>query len=142
MSKLLWIFSALFVCGYLFTTSWAVEPPPSNEMEQLLKKIKHHTQAVGQATQAAHEVSEKMVKEKVAEKQELKEAVVMAEAKVEQMAVIQEVYVSKMMSVGLDTTVIVVDEGKLKGAIYDAFLQYQKDGGTEDFEYFRLYIYK
>jgi hypothetical protein len=140
--RLLWIFSALFLCGYLFTESWASEPPPSNEMDQLLKKIKQNTQAVGQATQAAHEVSEKMVEVKVQEKEQLKEAVVVAEAKVEQMAVIQEVYVSKMMAVGLDTAVFVVDEGKNAGPIFDAFLEYQKNGGTEDFNWFRLYIYK
>jgi uncharacterized membrane protein len=140
--RLIWIFSALFLCGYLFTESWASEPPPSNEMDQLLKKIHQNTQAVGQATQAAHEVSEKMVEVKVQEKEQLKEAVVVAEAKVEQMAVIQEVYVSKMMAVGLDTAVFVVDEGKNAGPIFDAFLEYQKNGGTEDFNWFRLYIYK
>lgn len=141
MKHLLWIFSFVFLFGYLFTESWAVEPPPINEMDALLKNIKSHTQAVGQATKAAHEVSEKLVEQKVAEKAELKEAVVVAEAKVEQLETVQEVYVSKMMAVGLDTGVY-VDQWKNAGAAYDAFLQYQKDGGTEDFEYFRLYIYK
>lgn len=141
MTRLLWIFSIVFFCGYLFTTSWAVLPPKVNEMDEMLKNIKSHTQAVGQATKQAHEVSEKLVEEKVAEKAELKEAVVQAEAKVEQLETVQEVYVSKMMAVGLDTSVI-VDQWKNAGAAYDAFLQYQKDGGTEDFEYFRLYIYK
>lgn len=141
MTRLLWIFSFVFLFGYLFTESWAVEPPPINEMDALLKNIKSHTQAVGQATKQAHEVSEKLVEEKVAEKAELKEAVVVAEAKVEQLETVQEIYVSKMMAVGLDTAVF-VDQWKNAGAAYDAFLQYQKDGGTEDFEYFRLYIYK
>ena len=141
MTRLLWIFSFVFLFGYLFTESWAVEPPPINEMDALLKNIKSHTQAVGQATKQAHEVSEKLVEQKVAEKAELKEAVVVAEAKVEQLETVQEVYVSKMMAVGLDTAVF-VDQWKNAGAAYDAFLQYQKDGGTEDFEYFRLYIYK
>ena len=141
MKHLLWIFSFVFLFGYLFTESWAVEPPPINEMDALLKNIKSHTQAVGQATKQAHEVSEKLVEQKVAEKAELKEAVVVAEAKVEQLETVQEVYVSKMMAVGLDTAVF-VDQWKNAGAAYDAFLQYQKDGGTEDFEWFRLYIYK
>lgn len=141
MTRLLWIFSFVFFCGYLFTESWATEPPPINEMDAILKNIKSHTQAVGQATKQAHEVSEKLVEEKVQEKAELKEAVVVAEAKVEQLETVQEVYVSKMMAVGLDTAVF-VDEGRNAGAAYEAFLQYQKDGGTEDFEYFRLYIYK
>ena len=141
MTRLLWIFSFVFFCGYLFTESWAVEPPPINEMDALLKKIKSNTQAVGQATKQAHEVSEKLVEKKVQEKAELKEAVVQAEAKVEQLETVQEVYVSKMMAVGLDTAVF-IDQWKNAGPAYDAFLQYQKDGGTEDFEYFRLYIYK
>lgn len=141
MKHLLWIFSFVFLFGYLFTESWAVEPPPINEMDALLKNIKSHTQAVGQATKTAHEVSEKLVEKKVQEKAELKEAVVVAEAKVEQLETVQEVYVSKMMAGGLDTAVI-EQAAIMKGAAYDAFLQYQKNGGTEDFEYFRLYIYK
>lgn len=141
MTRLLLIFSLVFLFGYLFTESWAVEPPAINDMDVMLKNIKSHTQAVGQATKQAHEVSEKLVEKKVQEKAKLKEAVVEAVAKVEQLENVQEVYVSKMMAVGLDTAVF-VDQWKNAGAAYDAFLQYQKDGGTEDFEYFRLYIYK
>lgn len=139
--RLLVIFALAFVGGYLFTESWATEPPPSNEMEALLKKIKASTQAVGHATKAAHQVSEQLVETKVQEKEELKEAVVEAVAKVEQMAIVQEVYVSKMMSVGLDTATV-VDEVGNSGPIYDAFLEYQKNGGTEDFNWFRLYIWQ
>ena len=140
--RLLLIFSVVFLTGYLFTESWATEPPPSNEMEALLKKIKASTQAVGHATKAAHQVSEQMVETKVQEKEELKEAVVEAVAKVEQLETVQEVYVSKMIAVGLDTAVFVVDEAKNAGPIYDAYLEYQKNGGTEDFNWFRLYIWQ
>lgn len=139
--RLLLIFALAFIGGYLFTESWATEPPPSNEMEMLLKKIKANTQAVGQATQAAHAVSEAMVEEKVQEKEALVEQVVVAEAKVEQMAIVQEVYVSKMIAIGLDTAMIELP-ATMKGPAYDQFLEYQKNGGAEDFEYFRLYIYK
>lgn len=140
--RLLLIFSVVFLTGYLFTESWATEPPPSNEMEALLKKIKASTQAVGHATKAAHQVSEQLVETKVQEKEQLKEAVVEAVAKVEQLETVQEIYVSKMMAVGLDTAVFVVDEAKNAGPIYDAFLEYQKNGGTEDFNWFRLYIWQ
>lgn len=139
MTRLLWIFSFVFLFGYLFTESWAVEPPPINEMDALLKNIKSHTQAVGQATKAAHEVSEKLVEEKVAEKAELKEAVVVAEAKVEKMEEKIEVYAVKMIGSGIDTSVQVVD---FKGATYDAWLNYVQEGGKEDFEYFRIYIWQ
>ena len=139
--RLLYIFSFLFLCGFLFTTSWAVKPEPANEMDALLKKIQQQTQAVGQATHAAHEVSEALVEEKVAEKAELKEAVVQAEAQVVALEQVQEVFVAKMIYAGIDTA-MVVDEGKNAGPIFDAFLEYQKNGGTEDFNWFRLYIYK
>lgn len=140
--RLLLIFSVVFLTGYLFTESWATEPPPSNEMEALLKKIKASTQAVGHATKAAHQVSEQLVETKVQEKAELVEQVVEAVAKVEQLETVQEVYVSKMMAVGLDTAVFVVDEVGNSGPIYDAFLEYQKNGGIEDFNWFRLYIWQ
>jgi len=139
MTRLLWIFSFVFLFGYLFTESWAVEPPPINEMDALLKNIKSHTQAVGQATKAAHEVSEKLVEEKVQEKAELKEAVVVAEAKVEKMEEKIEIYAVKMIGSGIDTSVQVVD---FKGATYDAWLNYVQEGGKEDFEYFRIYIWQ
>ena len=139
MKHLLWIFSFVFFFGYLFTESWAVEPPPINEMDALLKNIKSHTQAVGQATKAAHEVSEKLVEEKVQEKAELKEAVVVAEAKVEKMEEKIEVYAVKMIGSGIDTA---VEEVQFKGLIYDAWLNYLEEGGKEDFNWFRLYIWQ
>lgn len=139
MTRLLWIFSFVFFCGYLFTESWATEPPPINEMDALLKNIKSHTQAVGQATKQAHEVSEKLVEEKVQEKAELKEAVVVAEAKVEKMEEKIEVYAVKMIGSGIDTTIQIVE---FKGQVYDAWLNYVEEGGKEDFEYFRIYIWQ
>jgi acetolactate synthase small subunit len=137
--RVLIIFAFAFIGGYLFTESWATEPKPVSDIDALLKKIQQNTQAVGQATKQAHEVSEKLVEEKVAEKEHLKEAVAVAESKVEQMAVVNEMYAAKMISVGLDTTVVAID---YKGEIYDAFLNYVEQGGTEDFEYFRLYLWQ
>jgi hypothetical protein len=139
--RLLYIFTALFALGYLFTESWAVKPEPVNEMDALIKKIKANTQAVGQATKQAHEVSEAMVEQKAEEKAKLVEAVVVAEAQVVALEQVQEVFVAKMITAGIDTA-MVVDEGKNAGPIFDAFLEYQKNGGTEDFNWFRLYIYK
>jgi len=139
--RLLYIFTALFALGYLFTESWAVKPEPVNEMDALMKKIKANTQAVGQATKQAHEVSEALVEEKAEEKAKLVEAVVEAEAQVVALEQVQEVFVAKMITAGIDTA-MVVDEGKNAGPIFDAFFEYQKNGGTEDFNWFRLYIYK
>jgi len=139
MKKLLWIFALLFMGGYIFTASWAVEPAPINEMDALLKKIQQSTKAVGQATQAAHEVSEKLVEAKVEEKEHLKEAVVVAEAKIEKMEEKVEFYAVKMIGSGVDTSFQEVSFG---GPIYEAFLNYVEEGGTEDFEYFRVYLWQ
>ena len=79
--RLLLIFTLAFFGGYLFTESWATEPKPVSDIDALLKKIEQNTQAVGQATKQAHEVSEKLVEAKVVEKEQLKEAVVNAEKK-------------------------------------------------------------
>ena len=143
--RLLYIFSFFFLCGFLFTTSWATEPKPVSDIDALLKKIQQNTQAVGQATKQAHEVSEKLVEAKVVEKEQLKEAVVNAEKKaesvVQQMQVVQdqmEVYAVKMVGAGLDTTTQPV---QFKGEIYDAYLNYVSEGGKEEFDYFRMYIW-
>jgi hypothetical protein len=112
----------------------------------LLKKIQQNTQAVGQATKQAHEVSEKLVEAKVVEKEQLKEAVVNAEKKaesvVQQMQVVQdqmEVYAVKMVGAGLDTTTTPIE---FKGKIYDAYLNYLSEGGKEEFDYFRMYLWQ
>ena len=144
--RLLLIFTLAFFGGYLFTESWATEPEPVNEMDALLKKIQQNTQAVGQATKQAHEVSEKLVEAKVVEKEQLKEAVVVAEKKaeavVQQMQVVQdqmEVYAVKMVGAGLDTTTTPIE---FKGVIYDAYLNYLSEGGKEEFDYFRMYLWQ
>ena len=143
--RVLIIFAFAFIGGYLFTESWATEPKPVSDIDALLKKIQQNTQAVGQATKQAHEVSEKMVEAKVVEKEQLKEAVVVAEKKaeavVQQMQVVQdqmEVYAVKMVGAGLDTTTTPIE---FKGKIYDAYLNYLSEGGKEEFDYFRMYLW-
>jgi hypothetical protein len=144
--RLLIIFAFAFIGGYLFTESWATEPKPVSDIDALLKKIQQNTQAVGQATKQAHEVSEKLVEAKVVEKEQLKEAVVVAEKKaeavVQQMQVVQdqmEVYAVKMVGAGLDTTTTPIE---FKGKIYDAYLNYLSEGGKEEFDYFRMYLWQ
>jgi Lhr-like helicase len=144
--RLLIIFAFAFIGGYLFTESWATEPKPVSDIDALLKKIQQNTQAVGQATKQAHEVSEKLVEAKVVEKEQLKEAVVNAEKKaesvVQQMQVVQdqmEVYAVKMVGAGLDTTTTPIE---FKGVIYDAYLNYLSEGGKEEFDYFRMYLWQ
>jgi hypothetical protein len=144
--RLLIIFAFAFIGGYLFTESWATEPKPVSDIDALLKKIQQNTQAVGQATKQAHEIGEKLVEAKVVEKEQLKEAVVNAEKKAEavvvQMQVVQdqmEVYAVKMVGAGLDTTTTPIE---FKGKIYDAYLNYLSEGGKEEFDYFRMYLWQ
>lgn len=119
----------------------AATTPEIDKIEALLQRIEANLKQASAVISTAKKTSAKLVEAKVAEKAELKEAVVVAEAKVEQLETVQEVYLAKMVEAGVDT--VIFDAGPtFKGAIYDAFLQYQKDGGAEDFEYFRLYIYK
>jgi hypothetical protein len=120
----------------------AATTPEIDKIEALLQKIEANLKQASAVISVAKKQSEKMVEAKVQEKAELKEAVIVAEAKVEKMEEIQEVFVAKMVAAGVDTTMMVVDEGKNAGPIFDAFLEYQKNGGTEDFNWFRLYIYK
>jgi hypothetical protein len=90
------------------------------------------------ATAQAKAMGEKMVAEKVEEKAQLKEAVAIAENKVDVMTKKVEVYAVKMIGAGLDTSEVPL---KLSGKAYDAWLNYVEEGGKEDFEYFRLYIF-
>lgn len=139
MKNLLIIFSAAFITGYLFTESNAKQSPTIDEIEALLNKVSKNIESAGEVTKMAQTMNAKMVENKVKEKEALKEEVKMAEAKVEKMEDKIEVYAVKMISVGLDTA---MDEAKMKGPAYDAWLNYVEEGGKEDFEYFRLYIWQ
>ena len=141
MKKLLIAFSVLFVAEYIITSANAKQSPSIDEIDALLSKVSKNIQSAGEVTKMAQTMNAKMVESKVAEKEALKESVVMAEKKVEQMEKVQEVFVAKMIDAGVDTTMM-PEEATLKGPAYDEFIKYQKNGGVEDFEYFRLYIYK
>jgi hypothetical protein len=139
MKNALIVFTALFMTGYLFTSATAKQSPSIDEIDALLNKVSKNIKSAGEVTKMAQTMNAKMVESKVAEKEALKESVVMAEKKVEQMEKVQEVFVAKMIDAGVDTT---MDEAKMKGPAYDEFIKYKQNGGVEDFEYFRLYIYK
>jgi hypothetical protein len=115
--RVLIIFAVAFIGGYLFTESWATEPKPVSDIDALLKKIQQNTKAVGQATKQAHEVSEKLVEEKVAEKAELKEAVVQATTKAEAFEIKAEKYAVTMMFMGVDTALAEMDTVSLNNML-------------------------
>ena len=139
MNRLLLIFSTLFLLGYMITESKAVEQPKVNEIEQMLMKIKRNTDAASKVTKQAHEANEKMIQEKVKEKAELKQAVAIAEKQVEAMQQVNEIFAAKMIANGMDTSLTPM---KYAGPIYDAWLNYVEEGGTEEFDYFRMYLWQ
>ena len=139
MKHLLWIFSVVFITGYLFTESWATEAPKTNEIDALLAKVSKNIQSASQATAMAKKVNEKLVEQKAKEKEQLKAKVENMELVVEKMEDKMEIYAVKMIGSGIDTT---VDEVEFKGPAYEAWLNYVEEGGKEDFGYFRLYIWQ
>ena len=139
MKHLLWIFSVVFITGYLFTASWATEAPKTNEIDALLAKVSKNIQSASQATAMAKEVNEKLIEQKAKEKEQLKAKVENMELVVEKMEDKMEIYAVKMIGSGIDTT---VDEVEFKGPAYEAWLNYVEEGGKEDFGYFRLYIWQ
>lgn len=117
----------------------AISAPPVDEIEMMMAKIQANLKMASQVTQIAQIKSAALVAQKVEEKADLKEAVVAAEAKVEKMADKVEMLQVKMIGSGVDTA---LQEISLKGPAYDAYLNYVEEGGKEEFEYFRLYIWQ
>jgi hypothetical protein len=85
-----------------------------------------------EVTQMAQTKSAALVAQKQEEKAELKEAVVAAEKKSEMLS-------AKMIANGLDTAFV---EIKMTGPAYDAYLNYVEEGGKEEFDYFRMYLWQ
>ena len=139
MRNLVLIFCALFLMGELIFPVKALNSPNVDEIEEMLKNVEKNMKMASQVVSVAKEKGEKLVESKVVEKAELKEAVVQAEAKVEIMEKKNELFVQRMVEIGLDTTTVPTEEAKFAGPIYDEWLEYRKNGGQSDFEYYRLY---
>jgi hypothetical protein len=110
----------------------ALSMPPVDEIEMMIAKIKSNLQMASQVTQMAQSKSAALVAQKQQEKADLKEAVVAAEKK-------SEMFAAKMIANGIDTT---VEEIKMTGPAYDAYLNYVEEGGKDDFDYFRMYLWQ
>lgn len=117
----------------------AITTPPVDDIELMLAKIQKNLAMASEVTQMAQKTSAKLVEAKVEEKAELKEAVVAAEAKIEKMEEKVEFYAVKMIGSGVDTS---FQEVFYSGPIYEAYLNYVEEGGKEDFEWFRLYLWQ
>jgi hypothetical protein len=138
MKHITLLFVACFFVGIIATPIEKSKSVPVDEVELMLQKISENLEMASVATAQAKAMGEKMVAEKVEEKAQLKEAVAIAENKVDVMTKKVEVFSAKMIGAGLDTSEAPL---KLSGKAYDAWLNYVEEGGKEDFEYFRLYIF-
>ena len=139
MRNLLIIFTGVFITGYMVTESNAKQSPTIDEIDALLSEVSKNIQSAGEVTKMAQTMNEKMVEEKHHEKEEMKQAIVLAETKLEKMEEKIEVYAVKMIGSGIDTA---VEDVQFKGPIYEAWLNYVEEGGKEDFNYFRLYLWQ
>jgi hypothetical protein len=138
MKHITLLFVACLFVGIIATPIEKTKSVPIDEVELMLQKISDNLEMAPVATAQAKAMGEKMVAEKVEEKAQLKEAVAIAENKVDVMTKKVEVFSAKMIGAGLDTSEVPL---KLSGKAYDAWLNYVEEGGKEDFEYFRLYIF-
>ena len=138
MKHITLLFVACFFVGIIATPIKKTKSVPVDEVELMLQKISENLEMASVATAQAKAMGEKMVAEKVEEKAQLKEAVAIAEQKVDVMTKKVEVFSAKMIGAGIDTSEVPL---KLSGKAYDAWLNYVEEGGKEDFEYFRLYIF-
>jgi uncharacterized protein YlxW (UPF0749 family) len=117
----------------------AISVPPVDEIEMMMAKIQDNLKMASQVTQMAQSKSAALVAQKQQEKTELKEAVVSAEQKVDAIQKKSEILSAKMIANGLDTTTV---EIPMTGPAYDAYLNYVEEGGKEEFDYFRMYLWQ
>ena len=99
----------LLLLGWICTPIQAVQQPPYDEVEAMLKKVEANLQTAGQATKLAQTMSASLIADKVAEKAELKEAVVAAQAQTLKAQAKVEKYAVTMMFMGVDTAMAEMD---------------------------------
>jgi Tfp pilus assembly ATPase PilU len=99
----------LLLLGWICTPIQAVQQPPYDEVEAMLKKVEGHLETAGQATKLAQTMSAELVAAKVEEKAELKEAVATAKAQTLKAQAKVEKYAVTMMFLGVDTAMADMD---------------------------------
>jgi hypothetical protein len=116
----------------------AIQQKPIDDVEAMLKNIENNLKMASQVTSVAKSAGEKLVTAKVQEKADLKQAVEVAKAEVSNLKKQNDVFANKMLEAGIDTSQK-VDNFQFYGPLWDEYQLYIKDGGTSDFEYYRLY---
>lgn len=132
------LFAFIFAIEIAFPVG-AISTPPVDEIDLMMAKIQKNLQMASQVTKIAQSKSAALVAQKVEEKAELKEAVAVAEAKVEEIEHKVEFYQVKMIGNNIDTS---FQEASFGGPAYEAYLNYVEEGGKEDFDYFRMYLWQ
>ena len=117
----------------------AINRPPVDDIEMMMAKIQDNLRMASEVTQMAQSKSAALVAQKQQEKADLKEAVVAAEQKVDAIQKKSEILSAKMIANGIDTTTV---EVPMTGPAYDAYLNYIEEGGKEEFDYFRMYLWQ
>lgn len=139
MRTILIVFVAIIFMIEMIYPVGAVTAPKVDEIEAMMKRMQNNMRMASVVVSSAKAQSAKLVESKIEEKAELKEAVLIAEKKVETIEAKVEFLQVKMIGGGMDTS---FQEVQLKGVAYDAYLNYVQEGGKEDFEYFRLYLWQ
>jgi Tfp pilus assembly ATPase PilU len=103
------IFLTVLFLGWICIPIQAVQQPPYDEVEAMLKKVEANLETAGQATKLAQTMSAELIEKKVEEKAELKEAVVAAEAQALKAQAKVEKYAVTMMFLGVDTAMADMD---------------------------------
>ena len=103
------VFLTVLFLGWICTPIQAVQQPPYDEIEAMLKKVEANLQTAGQATKLAQTMSAELVEKKVEEKAELKQAVVEAQAQTIKAQAKVEKYAVTMMFLGVDTAMAEMD---------------------------------
>ena len=101
--------TTLLLLGWICTPIQAVQQPPYDEIEAMLKKVEANLQTAGQATKLAQTMSAELIEKKVEEKAELKQAVVEAKAQTIKAQAKVEKYAVTMMFLGVDTAMAEMD---------------------------------
>jgi hypothetical protein len=141
MKNLVFLLLALFMGIELFAPLGAVNQPKIDEIDAMLKKVEGNLKMASAVTSVAKAKGEELTESKIEEKKELKETLQKTTEELKVVATKVEVFSARMVEVGLDTALVVVapEEAKLAGPLYDEWLEYKKNGGESDFEYYRLY---
>jgi hypothetical protein len=106
MKHLLIVFAAIILCGEIFIPLGATKTPNVDEIEMMLKKVESNLSVAAGVTMAANKAGEKMLSEKVAEKQALKDEVSESKERINAMT-------STMLFMGVDTSLVGQDTADL-----------------------------